>query len=125
MRVSISSGYAKTLFVAAGLVTCAVASLSCSAPNPEVPVILTDYAFEPGVISLQRAQKTVLKLQNKGTVEHNLAIPRQSISSVTVKPGETASLEVAFPQGEFPIVCSVPGHEEQGMTGKISATRSK
>ena len=125
MRVAMSRAYARKLFVTAGLFACAVAGLSCSPPNPEVSVLLTDYAFDPPIVTLQRAQKTIIKLQNKGSVEHNLAIPRQNISSVIVKPGETASLELAFPQGEFPIVCSLPGHEDQGMVGKISATRAK
>jgi uncharacterized cupredoxin-like copper-binding protein len=103
--------------------TFGLAITACTAPTPEVTVVLTDHAFEPQTVAIQRAQKTILKLQNKGAVEHNLFVQRQNITSPTVKPGETATFEIALPPGDFPIVCNLPGHEELGMVGKLSSIR--
>jgi uncharacterized cupredoxin-like copper-binding protein len=86
---------------------------------------MTEMAFQPSQITIQRGQKTVLLLQNKGTVEHNMVVQRQSITSQPVQPGQTARLELALPPGNYPIVCAIPGHEEAGMTGQITAARGR
>ena len=119
------SPHAKALVAAVALVALGIVSTGCGSPTPEVTVVMTDHAFEPQTVSIQRAQTTLLKLQTKGSVEHNLLVQRQNITSPTVKPGETATFELALPQGDFPIICSLPGHEELGMVGKLSSTRSR
>ena len=38
------------------------------------------------------------------------------------RPGETASVEVDVPAGGLAFICSIPGHEQGGMTGTIGVT---
>jgi uncharacterized cupredoxin-like copper-binding protein len=108
-----------------GLVGIVLSAAACGSGDPEVAVGMTEMAFEPSQITIQRGQKTILLLQNKGAVEHNLVVQRQPITSPTVQPGQTARLEIALPPGNYPIVCNIPGHEEAGMTGQITAARGR
>jgi uncharacterized cupredoxin-like copper-binding protein len=96
-----------------------------SAPAPEIPIVMTDHAFEPARISVERAKKTVLLLQNKGTVEHNIVLKQQDVTSPTVAPGQTVKFEVQLPPGTFPLICSVEGHEEAGMVAQIVSARGR
>ena len=41
-------------------------SACAGAPDPEVPIAMTDHAFEPNKINLERAKKTVLVEPNAG-----------------------------------------------------------
>jgi uncharacterized cupredoxin-like copper-binding protein len=93
------------------------------APDPEVAVILKDRSFEPAKITIERGKKATLVLQNTASVEHRLLIQRQNIAAPTVPPGQTVRFEVVLPPGTFPIICTVPGHEEDGMVGQITAAR--
>lgn len=95
----------------------------CGGGGPEVSVVLSEFAFEPSRISIPRSQKTAIKLQNKGSVEHNLSVPQLNVTSATVAPGKTGVLEFAVPRGGAPlkVVCTIPGHEEAGMVGELVA----
>jgi uncharacterized cupredoxin-like copper-binding protein len=86
-------------------------------------VVLSEFAFEPSRVSIPRSQKTAIKLQNKGTVEHNFSVPQLNVTSATVAPGKTGTLEFAVPRGGAPlkVVCTIEGHEAAGMVGELVA----
>ncbi len=98
---------------------------ACSGADPEVPVTMTDFAFQPSQITIDRGKKSILVLKNTGAEEHNLAIQRQPLTSPMVPPGQTVRMEVQLPPGNYPIVCTVPGHEEAGMKGQITSARGR
>ena len=111
-----------TALVVASIV--GLASLvGCSPPTPELTVTMTDYAYEPRQLSLQPGQRAVLVLQNRGSVEHNPELPELRLSSGPIAPGQTGRLEVAAPARVYKIVCTIPGHEEQGMVGELRVQR--
>lgn len=87
--------------------------------SPELAVTMTDFAFEPNSISIKAREKTVLVLQNKGSVEHDLTIPQLNLTSGSIAPGKTGRIEVVV-RGPLKIICSIPGHEEAGMVGEIA-----
>jgi uncharacterized cupredoxin-like copper-binding protein len=97
--------------------------VGCQSPPSETTVLMTDYAFEPKQLTLQPGQKTTLLLQNKGGVEHNLEIPELRVNSQTVAPGQSVKLDVAGPARVYKVVCTIPGHEEQGMVGELRIQR--
>lgn len=103
---------ALAVIVAVGLLA------ACGSPTPEEPVTLSDFAFAPTKIAIQRAQKTVLKLQNTGNAEHNIAIPQLNVSSGPIAPGKTVNLELTAPRGPLKIICSI--HEDRGMIAEIA-----
>lgn len=100
-----------------------VAGLGCGGGGPEVTVVMTEFEFEPAQISIQAGQKTTITLQNRGAVEHNFTVRQVNVVSPNVAPGQTARIELAAPRGTYPVVCTVPGHEEAGMVGQINAAR--
>src|SRR5437879_5454775 len=100
-----------------------IAVLGCQAPPPELTLVMTDFAFEPKQLTLQPGQRATLVLQNKGSTDHNLAIPELRVNSDPVAPGQTAKVEVAGPARVYKLICTIPGHEEQGMTGELRIQR--
>ena len=106
-----------------GLIGLAFAGVGCSAPEPEIGVTLSDFAFEPSKFNVERAKKTILVLKNTGSVEHGLAVPKQTLASPKVAPGQTARFEITLPPGTFAIACVVPEHEAGGMVGQIVSAR--
>lgn len=102
-------------FAAAGAL-----AAGCGSPAPEVAVTMTDFAYDPSRITIQRATKTVLKIENKGATEHNLAVQQINVSSGPVAPGRTVRVEITAPRGPLKVVCTIPGHEAMGMVGEIA-----
>jgi len=84
---------------------------------------MTDYAFEPKQLSLTPGQRAILVLQNNGSMEHNLEIPELRLNSQSIAPGQTVKMEVAGPARVYKLICTIPGHEEQGMVGELRVQR--
>ena len=91
---------------------------ACGSPAPEVPITLTDFAFAPAKFSVQQRQKTVLKIQNTGSTDHNIAIPPLNVSTGPIAAGKTVNLELTAPRGPLKMICSI--HEGQGMVAEIA-----
>ncbi|MBX6378641.1 MAG: nitrite reductase, copper-containing, partial [Clostridia bacterium] len=59
-------------------------------------------------------------LKNEGSVEHDFAVPDLDFTITQVPPGqEKTGTFYAAKSGTFDIVCTVPGHKEAGMVGKL------
>ena len=97
--------------------------VGCQSPPPELTVVMTDFAFEPKQLTLQPGQRATLLLQNKGATEHNLEIPELRVNSQSVAPGQSTKLEVAGPARVYKLICTIPGHEDQGMVGELRIQR--
>jgi len=91
-----------------------------SAAPSVVVVEATDFAFSPSTLSLAEGEEIVLRIVNKGSVEHNISIPPLGLS-LTASPGEAVETRLIVPEpsraGAF--TCTLPGHAEAGMTGEI------
>ena len=86
----------------------------------EVPVADEGLAF--GVTEVTASPGTiVLTSVNPQAVPHNIAIdePTQEIGEI-VQDGGTSEITVTIDEpGEYEFYCSVPGHREAGMVGKL------
>lgn len=86
---------------------------------PEVRVVMTDFAFAPRPVEIPAGRKVELKLTNSGRVEHDITADGIGFH-VHVMAGERLALEAGpFEPGEYAFFCSVVGHREAGMVGKI------
>ncbi len=69
--------------------------------------------------------KTRLTVTNRGGATHALTIEGSAggktirVNSPLLKPGQTATLEVDLPPGEYVAYCPVGGHRALGMEGTI------
>ncbi len=88
----------------------------------EIPVALVDFGFRPVEIRVKAGQAVNLVLANRGVVVHDLTIPALRFQAVA-QPGQqsTAGLRAPAP-GTYEFYCSVPGHREAGMVGRLVVT---
>jgi plastocyanin len=90
--------------------------------KPSADVELDDFYFEPTTLEGEPGQKISLRLENAGTVEHNLSLPEQDIDQ-DVEKGEKASVKLTFPKsGTLRFFCKY--HEAQKMAGSLAVAGS-
>lgn len=105
------------LTAAAGIV--AAACGPSASGLPEVRVVMTDFKFSPQRIEIPAGQKVEFKLTNNGRVEHDVTAEAVGLH-LHVMPSQRVSFASGpFTPGEYDIFCSVLGHREAGMVGKI------
>lgn len=93
----------------------------------EVKVLATDLKFNPPTIQAKVGQPIKIVLQNDGAIEHDIAFPTIKADQpgaslkVLAKPGQTATLEFTpTAKGSYEYICTLPGHKESGMKGKVN-----
>lgn len=116
---------------------------SSTQPVTSLKVVASDFSYTPGTITVPLGQEVTLDFSNDGQVEHDFVIASISVSGVegntldsetaghhmhgmdydlhvSTNPGESATLKFT-PQavGEYQIFCTVEGHQEAGMIGKL------
>src|SRR5215210_3065774 len=59
---------------------------------------------------------------NKSTVDHNIAIEGNGVSEIgpVVKDGGVSKVSADLKPGDYTFFCSVPGHRQGGMEGKLT-----
>ncbi len=80
----------------------------------------SEYSFVPSTLKAS-AGKTTIRFTNKGVVEHDLTIDALHVK-LAAKPGKTAEATVTLKPGTYPFYCSVPGHLQSGMRGKLTVS---
>lgn len=87
----------------------------------EITVSGDDYSFSPAALNLKAGENVRLNFKNEGKVVHNWVIENGGVSSQTISPGETDTVDFAAPKsGKYTVYCSVPGHKERGMVGELT-----
>ncbi|MGE7274842.1 cupredoxin domain-containing protein [Brevibacillus panacihumi] len=106
----------------------------------EVSLTAVDFSYQPNQITLKKNIPFKVILQNKGKVEHDIEVVTegkimiivesdsghqhgsQTASNVHLhaKPGESAeSVWKAMEEGTYIFYCTIPGHKESGMIGRL------
>ena len=81
-----------------------------------VPVSLTEFKITQ---PLEVAPGGSLEVSNAGTQVHNLVIEGDG-NTADLAGGESESLPVDLPEGEYTVFCSITGHRESGMEGTLT-----
>ncbi len=108
-----------------------VASVGSAAPPAEPAVAAApaggtiaidafDLGFTPAQPTVDAPGRYTVELTNTGSAPHDITFPDGT--QVAAGPGETASVEVDVPAAGLAFICSIPGHEQGGMTGTIGVT---
>jgi plastocyanin len=113
------------LLVLLALATAAGCGGSGEPSRPPGPneVVMTEYEFTPRDATVKRG--TQLTVRNDGQIAHNLTIERSGSSGEKLAGtdsflgGRSKTLKVDLSPGRYAIVCTVPGHEQLGMTGTL------
>jgi uncharacterized cupredoxin-like copper-binding protein len=129
------------LVLAVLLTGCAGAGVSQAAT--EITVQATDFAYNPVSVTVPAGQPVTLTLKNTGAVEHDFVVDKINVTDVEAsdtgpaahhqmgdapeydlhffaRAGDTAVLKfTATEPGTYEVFCSIEGHKEAGMIGKL------
>ena len=109
----------------------------------EITVEATDFAYSPASITVPVGQPVTLTMDNKGAAEHDFVVEKINVTDVKASntgpamhhqmgempdydlhffapAGDKAVLNfTALEPGTYEIFCSIEGHKEAGMVGKL------
>ncbi len=106
---------ADTKLAAAQVGAAVPANLSTS-----VAITASEFKFSPTSIQVPLGQKVTFTLDNKGVVEHDITVQAAGFT-LLAKAGQVVTGEYTFDKpGVFDFICSIPGHKEAGMKGKLT-----
>ncbi len=126
-------------FLALGLAACATIPTGSSAVQ-QVTVEASEFKFQPSTIEVSAGRPVKITMSNKGTVEHDWAIQKMPMVGLkesssgghdmagmnqpelhmNAMMGQTAQVEFTpTTPGTYDIYCTVMGHKEAGMVGKL------
>lgn len=93
-------------------------------PAPKAKTIVlegpNELKFVPDSATGAVGQELKITLKNTGALEHNFVWDESGEEVIATKAGEEKSISRTFDTaGEYGFHCSVPGHKEAGMVGKI------
>jgi len=83
-----------------------------------VEVDMVDLAFDPKEITIAANTDVTINAVNKGALPHTFTIPDVADTG-EVASGESKTITVNLPPGEYTFDCAVPGHKEAGMVGTL------
>ena len=84
---------------------------------------MTEYEFTPRDPEVKRGVE--LNVRNEGQIAHDLTVEQLGSSKKlagtdTFLGGRSRKLKIDLRPGRYKIVCTVPGHEQLGMTGTLT-----
>jgi len=113
----------------------------------EITLDAEEWRFEPAVVEIPVGRRVKLTLVNDGMVEHDVEIAgvpaedievmdgverherlggglhHEGVVAAHAEPGTTATvIFTATEAGEYDFACTIPGHKEAGMVGKLVVT---
>ncbi len=84
-----------------------------------VEVVAADFSFNPVEVQIRTGEVVNISLVNKGNVVHDITVPGLRFRLVA-PPGQTAAGAIrAVRPGTYAFFCSITGHRESGMAGRI------
>ncbi|WP_116995638.1 multicopper oxidase domain-containing protein [Desertimonas flava] len=94
------------------------AAVAGVAPGDTIEFRASEFGFAPkDLVAVPGQYRGVLI--NDGAVEHDITF--EGHDPIVAGPGQTVEFEFAVPDGGIRYWCSIPGHEDAGMAGKIAA----
>jgi uncharacterized cupredoxin-like copper-binding protein len=134
----------KVFFVMAlSLLLVGCGATGTQAAATEINVEATDFAYSPASITIPAGQPVTLTLNNMGAVEHDFVVEKINVTDVKAsntgpamhhQMGEMPDYDLHFfapaedkavlnftalEPGTYEIFCSIEGHKEAGMIGKL------
>lgn len=112
-----------TVVALAAFVLLASGGLTVQAASQRVFIKADEFFFEPKEVTVKPG-KVVFAVKNEGVIEHNFIIEtsdRKKVAEIPIlKPQESEDVEVNLRAGNYTFVCTLTGHREAGMVGKLT-----
>jgi plastocyanin/mono/diheme cytochrome c family protein len=87
--------------------------------GPTLEVDMVDIAFNPTELTIPANTDVTINLVNNGAATHNFNVDALGVQSGDYAGGQTGSVTINAAPGEYEYYCSIPGHKEAGMVGKL------
>jgi plastocyanin len=84
-----------------------------------VAIEMQDIKFRPTEITIPANTAVTVDLANTGAAIHNFNVDDLDVHSGDYEAGEEGSVTITAAPGEYEFHCSIPGHKEAGMVGKL------
>ena len=88
----------------------------------EIAIDAFDLGFRPASIEVPAAGTYVVKFDNTGAIFHDVTFADGT--RIEAQAGQMAEGQVTIPAEGTTFICSVPGHEQGGMTGEAKVAGS-
>jgi FtsP/CotA-like multicopper oxidase with cupredoxin domain len=91
-------------------------------PPTTIDVALTEFAIEPATLEGAAGSPLTISIHNEGQAPHTFAVDAggDTYETPTIAAGDHATLDVpALGAGSYPVRCTVPGHDQLGMTATL------
>lgn len=104
-------------------------------PAGEQAIVAGDFFFDPPDVALFADEEVSVTLDNEGSVEHNWSVlsagtqiasedefdESMVLAAVdTIAGGESATQTFTFEAGDYQVICTIPGHFDEGMEGSLT-----
>jgi plastocyanin len=90
-----------------------------SGQSDALTVNMVDIAFDPAELSIPADTDVTITAINDGALPHTFTIT-DAADTGEVAAGESATVTVNLPAGEYEFICTVPGHADAGMVGTLT-----
>jgi manganese oxidase len=90
-----------------------------------VDVMLSDFAIDPAAIEVPAGSDITFNVMNHGQSPHTfgVVVDGETIETASIDVDGSTTLEVpALAAGTYDTLCTVPGHDQLGMVGTLTAT---
>jgi nitrite reductase (NO-forming) len=89
------------------------------AQSGSIKVVASDLKFDQKEIRVAVGQPVEIVLENKGVLEHDFVVDELNVR-ILAQGGQTAKgTFTPTKEGSYEFICSIPGHKEAGMVGKL------
>jgi plastocyanin len=101
-----------------GAATPAASPAASGGQSTEASISMVDIAFDPTELTIPADTDVTITATNNGKLPHTFTI-KDKADTGQVQPGESATVTVNLPAGEYDFDCTEPGHADAGMKGKL------
>jgi len=88
----------------------------------KITIEMSEYKYNPSTITVSPGASVTVTLKNVGTLQHDFHCDQiNPQTSPLVDPGKSTDFTFTAPSqaGTYDFWCTVPGHKELGMVGKL------
>ena len=91
------------------------------AEDRDINISLTEWKVQPSRTRMPSGQICFLA-EDTGAAQHALRIVGHGmdVTADTFGPGDSRGLTMILPLGDYQLICPIPGHEQQGMSGSLT-----
>lgn len=86
---------------------------------PNIDLIAIDIAWDQNELTGDADTEFTITITNNGNSDHDFVIDELGINSGMIGAGESVTVTINAPAGDYVFYCSVPGHRPAGMEGTL------